>query len=476
MAAFAPPGLTVAADRTEGQGIGDPTRLSIEQLMQVDVSGGSSATATEGNATATGLQTAPDDAPRDGGSSRGNSGNAPGHGGGAGFSPFDPGPPPGHGSGNGHDNGQGPGLGIGLAGNEPPGLQNLGVESGNNGAAATAPVTVTVTETNDPPVANDDATATGKGVAVDLDVLANDTDPDAGAVLQLNSAGAQSAQGASVWINDDGTLHYDPTASATLQALTSGQSVVDSITYDVVDQHGAVSGTATVSITVNGAGAVIAGLIGTAGDDIIYGTNGADNIDAAGGNDVVFARGNADTVSGGTGNDVLFGESGADTLNGDDGNDALYGGSGDDILNGGAGNDVLDGEAGNDQLFGNDGDDLLIWDPQNTVYDGGTGTDTVLVKSGHLDVAGYAGTMNGIERVELIGSGNNTVTLSATDVINMSDTDTLTIVGNGQDHVVTTDTGWADLGVAGGVHQFFHGATGATLLVDQQVDASGVMA
>jgi Ca2+-binding RTX toxin-like protein len=55
-------------------------------------------------------------------------------------------------------------------------------------------------------------------------------------------------------------------------------------------------------------------VIAMAGNDILYGYDAAEAIDAGLGNDTVYARGGNDTVSGGAGNDGLLGEAGNDML------------------------------------------------------------------------------------------------------------------------------------------------------------------
>ena len=65
-------------------------------------------------------------------------------------------------------------------------------------------------------------------------------------------------------------------------------------------------------------------------DDLIYGFESNDRIDAGSGNDTVHAAGGDDLIQGGAGDDQLFGEAGDDFLDGGEGNDLLNGGSGDD--------------------------------------------------------------------------------------------------------------------------------------------------
>ena len=88
---------------------------------------------------------------------------------------------------------------------------------------------------------------------VDINVLANDTDVDVGDTLTVAGFSAISAQGAAITLNADGTLHYDPTHAANLQAMAVGESVTDTFTYTAQDSHGAISNTATVSVLVAGA-------------------------------------------------------------------------------------------------------------------------------------------------------------------------------------------------------------------------------
>jgi VCBS repeat-containing protein len=95
--------------------------------------------------------------------------------------------------------------------------------------------------------------------ALDINVLANDFDVDAGALISVSSFSATSAHGAAISMNANGTLHYDPTASADLLAQADNGNVYDTFTYQTVDQYGAVSNVATVNITLVGTQEGIAG-------------------------------------------------------------------------------------------------------------------------------------------------------------------------------------------------------------------------
>ncbi|MBN2022703.1 MAG: tandem-95 repeat protein [Pirellulales bacterium] len=119
---------------------------------------------------------------------------------------------------------------------------------------SSATVTITITGANDDPVGvDDDGRTTGESTAIDIDVLANDWDPDDEASLSVSGVDATSNKGAAISINPDGTIHYDPSASSELAALAGGQSVDDTFSYTVSDGLGGTS-TATVTVEVVGQG------------------------------------------------------------------------------------------------------------------------------------------------------------------------------------------------------------------------------
>ncbi|VCT91205.1 hypothetical protein MHAS_02919 [Mycolicibacterium hassiacum DSM 44199] len=119
----------------------------------------------------------------------------------------------------------------------------------SHGAAATGTVAVTVTGINDAPTANDDLAEVGEDGSVAIDVLGNDTDPDAADTLTVQSF-TQPTNGGSVTLDPDGNLAYTPGPNA--QALNVGETLTDTFTYTVSDGNGGTD-TATVTVTVNGA-------------------------------------------------------------------------------------------------------------------------------------------------------------------------------------------------------------------------------
>lgn len=111
------------------------------------------------------------------------------------------------------------------------------VDDGNGGTAQET-VTVTINGANDAPEATADAATTDEDNAVTINVLANDTDPDANDTQTLASA-ANGVNGAVEIINNE--LVYTPNANF------NGD---DSFSYTMEDSSG-ITSTATVNVTVN---------------------------------------------------------------------------------------------------------------------------------------------------------------------------------------------------------------------------------
>ena len=155
---------------------------------------------------------------------------------------------------------------------------------------------------------------------------------------------------------------------------------------------------------------------------------------------------NDDLILGHGGNDQLWGRGGDDTLRGNEANDTLAGGTGDDTLSGGAGADDLRGGGGND---------VMIWSGDVRV-DGGLGLDTLRVVS-NLDLTTLdEGTIVNVDRVELVGFGLR-LTLSASDVLAMSENGKVTVLGD-TIHTVELVGGFSQVGTSGGLTLWRHGA------------------
>jgi VCBS repeat-containing protein len=102
-------------------------------------------------------------------------------------------------------------------------------------------IVITIMGTNDAPVAGNDIANVNEGGAVIIDVAASDSDIDS--ALDLNSViiTGLPVNGAVV-VNGDGTVTYTHNGSETL---------VDSFSYTISDISGAVSNSATVTLSVN---------------------------------------------------------------------------------------------------------------------------------------------------------------------------------------------------------------------------------
>lgn len=118
-----------------------------------------------------------------------------------------------------------------------------------DGRSDTATVTITVGGANDLPTANDDAFTTSENSPVTTgSALANDTDPDAGDLLSVDSLDTSATAGL-VTDNGDGSFDYDPNGQ--FDSLGSGEIGIDSFAYTATDGNGGTD-SATVTITVNG--------------------------------------------------------------------------------------------------------------------------------------------------------------------------------------------------------------------------------
>lgn len=125
--------------------------------------------------------------------------------------------------------------------------------------------------------------------------------------------------------------------------------------------------------------------VGTAGADLILGTDKNDVIAAGDGNDVVHGDAADDTICGGAGNDSLMGARGFDRLFGGPGDDWLFGAPGNDELDGGEGDyDVLWGGPGFDNLNGGPGRyDVCLLQREMGDYDA-EGCNTVYPPPGYV--------------------------------------------------------------------------------------------
>ncbi|MEM6256217.1 MAG: Ig-like domain-containing protein [Cyanobacteria bacterium P01_D01_bin.156] len=129
----------------------------------------------------------------------------------------------------------------------------------NYDAVSSGTITFTIEGENDAPVALSDGFVTTEKNSLFLNVLGNDTDVDTDDQLSITAINAAGVIGV-VAVSGNGIL-YSPNGQ--FNAFSSGESIVESFSYTVVDLEGATS-TAAVTVTVQG---VNDGIVGT--DDTI---------------------------------------------------------------------------------------------------------------------------------------------------------------------------------------------------------------
>lgn len=144
---------------------------------------------------------------------------------------------------------------------------------------------------------------------------------------------------------------------------------------------------------------------------------------------------------------------------------------------GSEGDDAIEGFGGSDDLWGSQDPN----DVQGFSYfsvDGGEGTDTLLFNGVDIDFTAISNDrVDGIEAIDLLsGEGENNLTLSLEDVLDMSQTtDTLIIDGGSDDTVTVADGTWIMQGQTTGDNgELYHvfACDGATLQIDTDIQLS----
>lgn len=321
-------------------------------------------------------------------------------------------------------------------------------------------------------------------------------------------------------INGDGLADFIVGAGrADPVVLNAGSSYVvfgktDTVAIELADVENGVGG-----FVIHGpAPDDMAGLcVSAAGDvngdglaDIIIGAYGTDSTppanDNPGSNYVIFgsttgmfAQTSVDQL-GTNNNDTLTGSIASETLVGGGGNDTLIGNGGADVLYGGSGNDNFELNADNIAKLS-----AGVTNGNYARIDGGSGVDTLTLSGSGINFdltsianQGSAGPssasrIESIERIDLTGSGNNILTLSYKDVVDMADMNLFNDTNGGtglgtmvQKHQLIVDgnagdevhsTGWTAAGtvIYGGTnYNVYNFGTYTQLLIDQEIATQSV--
>lgn len=95
---------------------------------------------------------------------------------------------------------------------------------------------------------------------------------------------------------------------------------------------------------------------------------------------------------------------------------------------------VIYGTDGNDIIYGNDGDDVIFGLEGEDIIDGGSGTDTLVVTESNLDFSSLSAIISEMEAIHVGQDGENqTISLTAQDVLSMSSDNLFEISGGGED-------------------------------------------
>ena len=239
----------------------------------------------------------------------------------------------------------------------------------------------------------------------------------------------------------------------------------------------------------------IAGIFGSESNDTIFGGFGSEFFEGMGGNDSIvggsFGRdaleyfssvegvtadlskqGSAQFISTTQGTDTftgiedIFGSFFSDSLAGDASANILWGRDGNDTLIGGGGADTLDGDFGNDQLVVPDANFFRAF--------GGEGFDRLVISGANVAISqsDVFNKLYNIEQIDLTGTGNNSLTLTALDVLQVSDNFQMQIVGDAGDKVTSQGQGWIQGGDVFSDGQTYHSYTASVTVPQGTFQAS----
>lgn len=304
----------------------------------------------------------------------------------------------------------------------PTGIRTLDISlnDGAGGVSALVSRDINVETTSKPPTAVADTLSKSFGTVTSIaatELLANDVNPNPSSLLTLNGVSNLSAGVNARLVNNEVQLFIDALSGSTEAHLD----------YTIVNGSGQ-SSTATVTIKADN------GVIGTP---------------------------NADTL-------IDYNKTNFTLVEGLDGNDSFG------LSNGAA------------KLFGGAGNDSFAFDPHASAgvsIDGGAGTDTLtlnklvgktidLLQNANLPSDQQYSLRNlDVINIATGSTGNNTLRLGLSDVLNITDNKSLTIDGNAGSVVISPGQGWINQGTSAAGNYTRYSAGGAELLVSNEINA-----
>ncbi|MDD2814742.1 MAG: Ig-like domain-containing protein [Thiotrichaceae bacterium] len=304
----------------------------------------------------------------------------------------------------------------------PTGIRTLDISlnDGAGGVSALVSRDINVESTSKPPTAVADTLSKSFGVVTSIaasELLANDVNPNPSELLTLSNVSNLSAGVNARLVNNEVQLFIDAFSGSTDAHFD----------YSIVNGSGQ-SSTATVTIKA---------------DNLVIGTPNADTL-------LDYNKANFTLVEGLDGNDSFGLSSGAA------------------------------------KLFGGAGNDSFNFDPSASAglsIDGGTGTDTVSLNNATgktIDLTQNASLPSdqqySLRNIDVINiatgsTGNNTLRLGLSDVLNITDNKSLTIEGNAGSVVISPGQGWSNQGASATGNYTHYSAGGADLLVSNEINA-----
>ena len=237
-----------------------------------------------------------------------------------------------------------------------------------------------------------------------IDFLVTLSAPSVSGVHVNYSTSAGTASSSSDFLSASGTLVFAPGEVARVWRIILNDDItaeaLENFTFNLSGAVNATIGTTSATATIiDNESAVPApiAIAGTAGNDILQGTQYADAMTGAAGNDTFNGGAGNDSMSGGGGNDTYLVENSGDTYTeaasagtdlvisyvathtlganvenlqlagpattgtGNSLNNAITGSGANNTMNGSSGNDTLNGAAGSDTLSGGAGGDFFVF-------------------------------------------------------------------------------------------------------------------